>query len=449
MKKSVFVFLLLLCLPFMHVQAERCPVDAVLVLDVSYSMRHSDPNRLALEAMNLFIEMLGTNNNDRVGIVAYAGNVITYHPMTVLNTKETATQLQSFINGLNHAGWTDHSLGLDKALHILTVENDFTQRLPFMILLTDGNTEISPESLRTYADADADLQRILTQAVNKNIPIYTIGLNHNGTLNQTYIKYIADTTNGRSFETKNAEELTYIMKEILDIQLPFEITFYPNDGIYDTLLTDEIESGVGVLPDDYLNEPGTVILTDEYLNESGVGISTDEQLNEPGAGASTDDYLNESGAGVLPDEHYSLSSTESPTFPETWMYLLAGGFIMFIFIFIVIFFYKTRRVFTGKLIVESAENLPKNHNLIQYGKRTTLHKLNGGYPYLDKIILTPNPYAPSHRPQLLLTCKHPFIKFRKDFLETSAKKGLYISPGSEVTIVLPEDNPEIKLKYVA
>jgi Mg-chelatase subunit ChlD len=483
LKKALLVFLLMMCLSYIQVQAERPPIDAVLVLDVSNSMRQSDPNRLAQEAMGLFINRLGLSG-DRIGVVAYAGEVVGYFPMATLDNAETQAELLTFINATVHAGWTDHSLGLEKALQLF--QQDFSgERTPIILLLTDGNTEISPNAARTLADAQADLEKILDTAVHINLPIYTIGLNHNGMLNRAYIEKIAQSTGARSFETMNAEGLPDIVNEILANYLSL------TTAEEHRLLADgEIQWTAIEIPNAYISEAHIMVFSALPLSEvtlrnpHGYAVAWNENvvfsqswtysliiLTDPMAGVWTLGTQGIAGEAIRLTLFYregeppppilieinKMRPVQAPTsvkifFPDeasyTWTIILIGGIAMIIFMFILLLARKRSRVFTGRLILET-NGQPQLYNLIPYGKRTTFHALLGGSTKLAKIILTPSPTAPSHKPQLLLTCKYPSFTFRKDFHEYDAKKGLNISPGSEVTIQLPDDSPNIHMKYVA
>jgi len=47
---------------------------------------------------------------------------------------------------------------------------------------------------------------------------------------------------------------------------------------------------------------------------------------------------------------------------------------------------------------------------------------------------------------LLIKCKKPQVKFVINFIECDASKGLAISAGTDVTVLL--ENKEIRLKYI-
>ncbi|MCL2187917.1 MAG: VWA domain-containing protein [Defluviitaleaceae bacterium] len=401
--RYIFLLALLLLMPI-SVGAARPPIDAVLVLDVSNSMRNSDPERLAQEAMGLFINMLG-KTGDRVGVVAYAGRVTDYLPLMPIYQAEDIAQLQAFINNLGYAGWTDHTQGLDKAFNLLSADS-YNERIPLVILLTDGNTEIPPNAARTLSDVYEDLERILAYAVHLGSPIHTIGLNHNGMLNHAYIKNIANITGGRTFETTTAEDLARIMEEILTFQLEIIYEAHPPYTPYTPATPPPAPTP------EYTPSPITELL------------------------------------------EYTLPPVDYPTGRHV-LALITAIFILFVIFLVLI--RKNARVFTGQVVVEMSSRPVVRHDLIPYGRRTTLAVLAGDSNAsirkaqgigLEKIILTPCPASPSFRPALRVVCKHPRILFHKDLREVDAKKGLILSPNTEITIQLPDNTPPIRLKYV-
>ncbi|MCL2216175.1 MAG: VWA domain-containing protein, partial [Defluviitaleaceae bacterium] len=178
------------------------PIDAVLVLDVSRSMRTADPQRISRDAMNLFIEML-SEGRDRVGVVAYAGQVERSRAMTTIRGQDCRDSFGSFINELNYASWTDHGLGLMEAVRIMYDGHSGydKSRQPAIILLTDGNLNVNPASPRSNAIAQQDVETAISIAQEMGSPIYTIGLNFDGRLDIAYISKIAEATGGLVFET--------------------------------------------------------------------------------------------------------------------------------------------------------------------------------------------------------------------------------------------------------
>ena len=500
MKKIILLAVVFLFLP-MRVQADRPLLDAVLVIDVSNSMRGSDPNRLAQEAMKLFIDMLGTNN-DRVGIVAYAGEVKAYLPLTLLDSPAAQATLRDFIDNLYYAGWTDHSTGITKAIQLLFDTENEANNTPLLLLLTDGNTVISPNSPRTYAQAREKLQAKVYYAANTLLPIYTIGLNHDGTLNRFYIEHIAAATNARAFETTGPEALPGIITEILTQRL----LLTPADE--HQLTADGEKQWVTVsVPPGYVQEAHILVFSMlplaeiTLINPYGEETQWNERVSLSQSSAYSLIILTEPTPGdwrlgkrgidgdnvwvrvflseaiqaepviptlapppedIPPEDTPSEDATfenitneifypEEETaalFPWPGLAIIAAAlFALSIFLRL----RKKNRVFTGRLTIEANHHTPQHINLIQYGKRTTLNTLLNTHalPQLSNIILTPAPTTPAHRPQLLLTCKNPHLTFRKDFTEIGAKKGLIINPGEKLYIHLPEPASVIKLDYAA
>lgn len=202
-------------------------IDAVLVLDASNSMKSSDPQQLGSEAMKLFIDML-PSQGDRVGVVSYTDRIEREKALTAIQSADDKTQLKSFIDGLTRGAYTDISVGMKEAVNILQ-DNAQQGHEPMIVLFADGNNQLNSNSGRSNSDADTDLNTAVAQAKKDGYPVYTIGLNADGKLNQEALKKIADDTGGKSFVTTSAEELPEILSEIFaDHQ---EVNVVPVDSI--------------------------------------------------------------------------------------------------------------------------------------------------------------------------------------------------------------------------
>ena len=378
------------------------PIDAVLVLDVSLSMITADPNRLANEAMNMFIDML-EKERDRVGVVAYAGHITYSRELTLLN-EDNLSYLQNSISLLEYASWTDHPLGLLEAIRIM-YDGHTKDRQPIIIFLTDGNFNISPHGARTVAQADYDKILAISLAQEHGFPIYSIGLNFDGALDRRYIDIVADATGGLSFETAHAEDLPEILNAIFYLM------------IHAPLPLEELQE-----------EP-------EYAPTQ----------------ASYDVYQ----IPYTPEEPPYIP--QEPPYYENSSPMWIAAFISIVALVVLAFVLirRAKRVFTGHLVINVTDtdsrkaNPTQYRNLIEYGSRVTLQTLIGRdtSPELSSVILTPSPHAPSHLPQLMIKCRNPQIKFMKNFMEQRASDGIGISAGTEI-IILPEcDKKQIRIIY--
>jgi len=381
-----FICFVILSTPTNAQETELLPIDAVLIIDVSWSMAEADPDRIANYATSMFIDMLNAER-DRVGLVAYAGTVTMYRELVSL-TEENTAYLHELIAGLRYASWTDHPLGLLEAIRILAEAHTYG-RQPLIIFLTDGNLSLNPNGSRTVPEAEADKALAIELAQHHGFPIYSIGLNYDGTLDRRYIEVVADATGGLAFETYNAEDLpdimTAIFAEMISISQP---------------------------------QPETSNLLETFPEIEAEPIYKSKYIIQP-----------------------------QQTTNRLLFFLLAIAIPLTILA--LSFWLKPKRVFTGKLAIEMDGKMPIYKNLVEYGGRTTLQKLlPAGVTAFSGVTIIPSPTAPSHLPQLLLKCKNSQLKFKKNFLEQEASKEISISSGTEVVISNEKEQVNVRIKYV-
>jgi hypothetical protein len=159
---------------------------------------------------------------------------------------------------------------------------------------------------------------------------------------------------------------------------------------------------------------------------------------------------------IIPTPEPEPVAPEAETFP--WLYAVVGGAALACVLLAVIVWRarkKQGRVFTGRLVIEVTDHYtreklsPEYRNLIEYGKKTDLLTLlrGQGSPALSGVVLMPSPTASSHMPQVIIKCTNKQLKFKKDFMEQDATKGLSMGLRSELTIQLEAENKSVKLRY--
>lgn len=189
-------------------------LDAVLVIDASGSMQETDPNKLGLEGVKLFVDMMADTGN-QVGIVTYGSKVDATYPMSVVEGQDDKEKIKNFVDGLErNLDYTDITAGLGKAIEMEEQRDTTLGNKPLIIIFTDGNNAVGGVAGRNYEKIDADLAQMLQKAKNADYPVYTIGLNDNGKLNEAYLKNISDETNALAFVTKDPNELPDILTQI-------------------------------------------------------------------------------------------------------------------------------------------------------------------------------------------------------------------------------------------
>lgn len=189
-------------------------LDIVFVIDASGSMLYSDPDGIALDAMNLFLDLC--DDSCGVGYDVYTQKIMEHENITAVKDTDKFNKLKNKIGKIKYdpVGDTDIALGLTKAMkNFEENKNSDTNRKKAIVLLSDGNTDL-PNGPRTVAESKKEMETTLAALSEKKIPVYAIGLNSNGSLDKKEIDNIAKKTGGRSYETKTSDKLTWITSDI-------------------------------------------------------------------------------------------------------------------------------------------------------------------------------------------------------------------------------------------
>jgi Mg-chelatase subunit ChlD len=148
-----------------HCRLAARRLDAVLVIDTSSSMLERTPNgdvklELAQNAASQFVDALDLPS-DRAAIVAFSGRASTLQPMT-----GSRAALQLALAGMYSeiAYGSRLDLGLRQATGLLPAQATSADRLPIIVLLTDGLAD-QASALAAAAEARA-----------RGLSIYTVGL---------------------------------------------------------------------------------------------------------------------------------------------------------------------------------------------------------------------------------------------------------------------------------
>lgn len=196
-------------------------IDIMMVIDVSTSMYAQDLNPNRLEALKKVASNFVDNRpNDRIGVVAYAGESFTKTPLTT-----DKAIVKNTLKGLAYGELEDGTaIGMGLATAVNRIK-DSKAKSKVIILLSDGVNNTGFVEPTTAADLAAEM----------GIKTYTIGLGSNGNaklpvellpnnrfryayrkveLDEDLLKEIAEKTGGRYFRATDNTRLEEIYNEI-------------------------------------------------------------------------------------------------------------------------------------------------------------------------------------------------------------------------------------------
>ncbi len=189
-------------------------LDIVFALDASGSMRYSDPSGIALDAVNLFLDLC--DDSCGIGYAVYTHKIKETGEVTKTSNTKKISALRKKIKSIEYDpyGHTDIALGLTRAEKILKDnKNKDVNRKKAIVLLSDGNTDL-PSYARSLSESKKEMEKTLSSLSKEGIPVYAIGLNSNGSLDKKEVQNIAKKTNGKTYDARSSDQLTEIATDI-------------------------------------------------------------------------------------------------------------------------------------------------------------------------------------------------------------------------------------------
>jgi hypothetical protein len=214
------LFVLVAGTPVLHAASGATQqMDAVLAMDASTSMNDSDKNKVANEAMKMFVDMASISG-DKIGLLSYTDQIVREKALLKIDSAADKDELKSFIDQLTRGPYTDIAVGVGEAVKILESGRE-AGHYPLVVLLSDGNNSLKQG--RTQEQSNQELQAAVKKAKDRSIPIYTIGLNADGQLNKEVLESISRETGGKLFVTSTADTLPQILSEIFANHLKLKV----------------------------------------------------------------------------------------------------------------------------------------------------------------------------------------------------------------------------------
>lgn len=190
------------------------PADVRLVIDISGSMKNTDPQNLRRPAMELLVKLLP--DQSRAGVWAFGESVHTLMPHAMVNGewRDQATAKASSITSTSM--WTNIGAALEQASYdIGRADNSFRNNI---ILLTDGMVDINPSAETNSVERQRVINEVLPRLQQAGYIIHTIALSD--AADHELMEAISLATDGVFAVVHNADQLLSTFLRIFDQAVP-------------------------------------------------------------------------------------------------------------------------------------------------------------------------------------------------------------------------------------
>jgi len=188
--------------------------DLRLLIDISGSMKQSDPDNLRGPALELIVRLLP--EGARAGVWIFGEEVEQIVPHATVNAAWRAQALQA-VAKIDNSGQRTH---IPAALAAATYDIGSLSSAwrTSIVLLTDGKVDIAPSPMANAAAARDLLARTAPDLGALGIPVHTIALSDEA--DWTFLRALAESTAGIAEKAQTAGELTGIFVQSLEIVAP-------------------------------------------------------------------------------------------------------------------------------------------------------------------------------------------------------------------------------------
>jgi len=190
---------------------EKLPLDAVIVMDSSGSMKQSDPRELRKPAAKLFINLLG--EADRVSVMSFSDNAYPITYLAQLNTAENEQRALQATDKVSSKGMlTNIHAALVRGIELLK-DSHAQGHDPVLVLMSDGKLDVGDkirnEELRQKIQND-----LLPTLKEKSIRVFSIAFTTQS--DQSLLQQIADASGGSYTLAETDDKLHIAFSKIFE-----------------------------------------------------------------------------------------------------------------------------------------------------------------------------------------------------------------------------------------
>lgn len=192
------------------------PSDVRVIIDISGSMKKTDPDNLRKPAVDLIVRLLPDNSKAGLWTFGQSVNMLMPHRVVDSQWRSQGAQKAATINSI--AMFTNIGAALEKATEdYATPATDYRRNI---ILLTDGVVDISKEAVVNLNERKRILTELLPRLKASDYRIHTIALSANA--DHELMKKLSFATDGIFEVADTADELMSTFLRIFDQAVPAE-----------------------------------------------------------------------------------------------------------------------------------------------------------------------------------------------------------------------------------
>ncbi|HSC66767.1 MAG TPA: VWA domain-containing protein [Cellvibrio sp.] len=192
------------------------PADVRVIIDISGSMKKTDPDNLRKPAVDLIVRLLPDNSKAGLWTFGQSVNMLVPHRVVDPQWRTDAAQKATTINSI--AMFTNIGAALENATEDhATPEQEYRRNI---ILLTDGVVDISKEAVANLNERKRVLTELLPRLKEAGYHIHTIALSADA--DQELMKKLSIATDGIFEVADTADELMNTFLRIFDQAVPAE-----------------------------------------------------------------------------------------------------------------------------------------------------------------------------------------------------------------------------------
>lgn len=196
--------------------AQPLPADVRVVIDISGSMKKTDPENLRKPAVDLIVRLLPDNSKAGLWTFGQSVNMLMPHRVVDPAWRSDGAHKSNAINSV--AMFTNIGAALEKATEdYQTPAQDYRRNI---ILLTDGVVDISKEAVDNLNERKRILTDLLPRLKESDYRIHTIALSADA--DHELMKKLSIATDGVYEVAETADELMSTFLRIFDQAVPAE-----------------------------------------------------------------------------------------------------------------------------------------------------------------------------------------------------------------------------------